>query len=114
VHEVSQWALSSIRTLALHYALQRQEGHEEKVVAFAASLSDFLQAILQCLVFKDTDPGLIKSASEALYPLICTQRVSVYYIEIYNYLRIIIRQNLRNLYKLLSVNSLMPNYNNDY
>ncbi|KAI8050978.1 armadillo-type protein [Syncephalis plumigaleata] len=74
VHEVSQWALSSIRTLALHYAHQRQEGHEEKVMAFAASLNDFLQAILQCLVFKDMDPGLIKSASEALYPLICTQR----------------------------------------
>ncbi|KAI9593610.1 armadillo-type protein [Syncephalis fuscata] len=74
VYDVSRWALSSISTLALHYAHQRQAGQESEVAAFATSLGGFLQTILQCLVFKDMDPGLIKSASEALYPLICTQR----------------------------------------
>jgi hypothetical protein len=73
---VARCALSSISALALHFALQSQDGKGDRVAAFSTALDEFLRAILQALVFTDMDNSLVKSASEALYPLISTRRVS--------------------------------------
>ncbi|RKP09404.1 armadillo-type protein [Thamnocephalis sphaerospora] len=61
------------RLIGLPTELQ-QDGKGAQMAAFATPLDGFLQSILQSLVFNDMDNGLIKSASEALYPLICTRR----------------------------------------